>query len=92
MGYQSHSRKEAMRKRSAMSATLPHFLAFLPENMSSNGEKARLNIFANAKMMMNNITTAIASETFDVIACSRSKMRVQLEVGSPSILVLLACL
>jgi len=41
---------------------LTHFLAFLPEEMSPNGEKAHLNGSINAKKMINNVTTRNAAE------------------------------
>ncbi len=52
---------------------MPHFLAFLPEKMSPNKEKAYLNATANAKMMMNDVTTGFAAETFAVFLYPRSE-------------------
>ncbi len=55
-----------------ITTSLPHFLAFLPEKMSLNKEKAHLNATANAKMIMNDVTTGFAAETFAVILHPRS--------------------
>jgi hypothetical protein len=52
---------------------LTHFLAFLPEKMSSNGEKTRLHGSINAKMMKNDVTTGFASEMFVVVLSTSSK-------------------
>jgi len=41
---------------------LPHFLAFLPENVSSERAKAHLNGSYSRQMMMNNVTTGYVAE------------------------------
>jgi hypothetical protein len=56
-----------------MSALLPQFLAFLPENMSFNRERSFISCLIDEKNETNKATTGFASETFLLALASRSK-------------------
>jgi hypothetical protein len=64
--------QEKQQRESSMSATLPHFLAFLPDKKSPNREKTFRSSSTNKKKLMNDVIAAFASEMFDTTYSPRS--------------------
>jgi hypothetical protein len=56
-----------------ITAILPHFLAFLPDNVSQHSEKSLVNGFMNKKMVKDDITTGYEAEMFASVLHPRSK-------------------
>jgi hypothetical protein len=56
-----------------ITAILPHFLAFLPDNVSQHREKSLVNGFMNKKMVKDDITTGYEAEMFASVLHPRSK-------------------
>jgi hypothetical protein len=52
---------------------MTNFLTLLPDILSQYREKTRLYSSMTTKMMMNDVTTGFASETFDVMGYPHSK-------------------